>query len=66
VDTARLVKEFGFTPRTTAEAFDDFLRGHAEGSLTQDRLVSAERAILDGIRRIRAAGVRAASGSDRP
>jgi UDP-glucose 4-epimerase len=66
VDTARLVKEFGFTPRTTAEAFDDFLRGHAEGSLTQDRLVSAERAILDGIRRIRAAGERAASGSDRP
>jgi UDP-glucose 4-epimerase len=66
VDTSRLVTEFGFTPRTTAEAFDDFLRGHAEGSLTHDRLVAAERAILDGIRRIRAAGERAASGSDRP
>ena len=66
VDTSRLVGEFGFTPRTTAEAFDDFLRGHAEGSLTQDRLVAAERAILDGIRRIRSTADRAAAGSDRP
>jgi UDP-glucose 4-epimerase len=56
VDTARLVAEFGFTPRTTAEAFDDFVRGHAAGStLTGDRLVAAEQAILDGIRRVRAA-----------
>ena len=29
VDTTRLIKEFGFTPRSTAEAFDDFIRGHA-------------------------------------
>jgi UDP-glucose 4-epimerase len=63
VDSSRLVHEFGFTPRTTAEAFDDFLRGHAEGSLTQDRLASAERAILDGIRRLRST---ASAGSDRP
>jgi UDP-glucose 4-epimerase len=57
VDTARLVEEFGFTPRSTAEAFDDFIKGHANGSsLTGDRLAAAERAILDGVRRVRAAG----------
>ena len=56
VDTSRLVKEFGFTPRTTAAAFNDFINGHRNGSsLTVDRLVAAERAILDGIRRVRAA-----------
>ncbi|MET0419305.1 MAG: NAD-dependent epimerase/dehydratase family protein [Actinoplanes sp.] len=55
VDTTRLVDEFGYTPRTTAEAFDDFITGHAGGSLTADRLAAAERAILDGIRRVRAA-----------
>ncbi|MEV4344182.1 NAD-dependent epimerase/dehydratase family protein [Actinoplanes sp. NPDC049596] len=53
VDTTRLVGEFGFTPRSTAEAFDDFIRGHAGGSLTDDRLAAAEQAILDGIRRVR-------------
>jgi UDP-glucose 4-epimerase len=56
VDTTRLVEEFGFTPRDTATAFDDFIKGHANGSsLTADRLAAAERAILDGIRRFRAA-----------
>jgi UDP-glucose 4-epimerase len=56
VDTTRLVQEFGFTPRTTAEAFDDFVRGHRGGSsLTAERLASTEQAILDGIRRVRAA-----------
>ncbi|WP_370318346.1 NAD-dependent epimerase/dehydratase family protein [Actinoplanes sp. ATCC 53533] len=56
VDTGRLVKEFGFTPRTTAAAFDDFIRGHLAGqALNADRLAAAERAILDGIRRVRAA-----------
>nr|WP_296065133.1 NAD-dependent epimerase/dehydratase family protein [uncultured Actinoplanes sp.] len=66
VDTTRLVREFGFSPRSTAEAFDDFLRGHGNGSLTADRLEVAERAILDGIRRIRAGGERATAGGDRP
>ena len=32
VDTTRLIEEFGFTPRSTAEAFDDFIRGHHGGS----------------------------------
>ena len=55
VDTTRLVTEFGFTPRTTAAAFDDFVRGHRPGSsLTPERLASTEQAILDGIRRVRA------------
>ena len=56
VDTTRLVKEFGFTPRDTETAFADFIRGHANGSsLTADRLVAAEKAILDGIRQLREA-----------
>ena len=67
VDTTRLIREFGFTPRTTAQAFDDFITGHANGSsLTSDRLAAAERAILDGIRRARAAGAeRIGAGGDR-
>ena len=31
VDTTRLVEEFGFTPRSTAVAFDDFIRAHHGG-----------------------------------
>ncbi|WP_229067954.1 NAD-dependent epimerase/dehydratase family protein [Actinoplanes sp. DH11] len=56
VDTSRLIREFGFTPRTTAVAFEEFIRAHTAGStVTADRLATAERAILDGIRRVRAA-----------
>jgi UDP-glucose 4-epimerase len=56
VDTARLVKEFGFTPRSTEVAFAEFLEAHRGGStLTADRIAAAETAILDGIRRVRAA-----------
>ena len=66
VDTTKLVREFGFTPRTTAEAFDDFIRGHANGSsLTHDRLAAAEQAILDGIRRVRATAAEPAGGGER-
>ena len=67
VDTTKLIREFGYTPRDTATAFDDFIRGHANGSsLTADRLEVAERAILDGIRRFRAAALeRATVGGDR-
>ena len=64
VDISRLVEEFGFTPRTTEEAFDDFVRGHANGaSLTADRLDVAEKAILDAIRAVRASAA-ASVGSD--
>jgi len=55
VDTTRLIEEYGFEPRTTAAAFDDFIRGHADRAVvTADQLAAAERAILDGIRRVRA------------
>jgi UDP-glucose 4-epimerase len=65
VDTTRLEREFGFMPRSTAETFDDFIEGHAGGSLTADRLAAAERAILDGVRRVRAAAVDKVSSGDR-
>jgi UDP-glucose 4-epimerase len=55
VDTTRLCTEYGFTPRSTAAAFDDFVRGHQDGTvLSADQLAVAEAAILDGIRRVRA------------
>lgn len=54
VDTTRLTKEYGVTPRTTAEAFADFLRGRVgSGWLSDERLAAAEQAILTGIRRLR-------------
>jgi UDP-glucose 4-epimerase len=56
VDTTRLIQEYGFEPRSTEAAFDDFIRGHAgRRVVTPDHLVAAEQAILDGIRRVRAA-----------
>ena len=54
VDTTRLVEEFGFTPRSTAAAFDDFLARQDGGVLSADRLAAAEQAILDAIRQVRA------------
>jgi UDP-glucose 4-epimerase len=54
VDTSRLMEEYGFTPRSTAAAFDDFIRGHQGGRIVSgERLAAAEQAILDGIRRVR-------------
>lgn len=55
VDTTRLIEEYGFEPRTTAAAFDDFIRGHLDGVVvTANQLAAAERTILDSIRRVRA------------
>jgi UDP-glucose 4-epimerase len=55
VDTTRLIQEFGFTPRTTEAAFEEFIAAHRTGSsLTGDRLAAAENAVLEGIRRVRA------------
>jgi UDP-glucose 4-epimerase len=54
VDTTRLIKEFGFTPRSTPAAFEDFVHTHASGaSLTADRLAAAEQAFLETIQRVR-------------
>jgi UDP-glucose 4-epimerase len=56
VDTARLVREFGFEPRSTAAAFDDFLDGTgAGGILPREAVALAERGILRGIRAARSA-----------
>jgi UDP-glucose 4-epimerase len=56
VDTTRLIGEYGFTPRSTAAAFADFIRAHTEGTvLSPDGLALAERGILEGIRQVRAA-----------
>lgn len=54
VDTSRLVEEYAYTPRSTAAAFDDFITGHAGGTVvTPAQLAVAEQAILDGIRQVR-------------
>ncbi|HEY3008260.1 MAG TPA: NAD-dependent epimerase/dehydratase family protein [Micromonosporaceae bacterium] len=69
VDTSRLIKEYGFTPRTTAAAFDDFIRGHAGGSVIRpERLADVEQGVLDGIRRVREMGwvARRAAGKTSP
>ncbi|HEX6967938.1 MAG TPA: NAD-dependent epimerase/dehydratase family protein [Micromonosporaceae bacterium] len=55
VDVTKLAKEFGFVPRSTAEAFDDFVRAHADGEVINGfQLAVAEQVILAGIRRLRA------------
>ncbi|BCJ66157.1 NAD-dependent epimerase/dehydratase family protein [Polymorphospora rubra] len=70
VDTSRLIREYDFTPRSTAEAFEDFIVGHAGGTVvTPAQLAIAEQAILDGIRQVRTEvlGDRAPTGvTDRP
>jgi UDP-glucose 4-epimerase len=56
VDTSRLVDEYGFTPRSTAAAFADFLAGTGAGGILPHEAVRvAERSILQGIRAARAA-----------
>jgi UDP-glucose 4-epimerase len=55
VDTTRLTTEYGFTPRSTAAAFDDFIAGHPDRTvLGPGQLALAEQTILDGIRQVRA------------
>jgi UDP-glucose 4-epimerase len=56
VDTTRLVKEFGFEPRSTADAFGEFIAAQRSGALLGPDVVrAAERVILDRIRQVRAA-----------
>lgn len=60
VDVRRLVEDFGYRPRSTPEAFDDFIAGHGMGAPvdtdtldTAERLVRAGgRALLAGLRSI--------------
>ena len=51
VDTTRLRTAFGFTPRwTTAQAFDDFVRGRAlRPILGRERVEEAERLVDRGV-----------------
>ena len=54
----RVARGLAFLRRRLAGAYqvDDFIHGHLTGqALSADRLAAAERAILDGIRRVRAA-----------
>jgi UDP-glucose 4-epimerase len=59
VDTGRLIAEYGFTPRSTDEAFDEMIRGRrltGPGSLALLRpaaLSAAEEIVRDGIRAVR-------------
>lgn len=54
VDISRLIAEYRFTPRSTAAAFDDFIRGQDGGRvLDPDRLTRAEQAVLARIRQVR-------------
>ncbi len=55
VDTGRLTRQFGFTPRwTTTQAFDDYVRGRAlRPVLSADRLESVERGVLAVARSLR-------------
>ncbi|MFG2048728.1 NAD-dependent epimerase/dehydratase family protein [Micromonospora sp. NPDC048935] len=56
VDTSRLEQEYDFTPRSTAEAFDDFIRAHHGGVVvTRGQLAAAEQLVLAGIRQVRSA-----------
>ncbi len=65
VDTTRLTREYGFAPRSTAAAFDDFIGAHLGGRIVPAaQLAAAEQAILDGIRRVRAAVGDAAAAGD--
>jgi UDP-glucose 4-epimerase len=54
VDISRMIAEFGFTPRSTTEAFDAFVRSHSSGAtITAERLAAAEAAFLETIHRVR-------------
>jgi UDP-glucose 4-epimerase len=57
VDTTRLHEDFGFTPAyTTAEAFDDFVRGRGlRRYVDPDRVAGVERGLLESLERRRTA-----------
>ncbi|MBO0871531.1 MAG: NAD-dependent epimerase/dehydratase family protein, partial [Micromonosporaceae bacterium] len=56
VDTSELSDEFGFQPRPTPVAFDDFIGGTGGGGvMPQEAVRTAERVVLDGLRRARMA-----------
>jgi UDP-glucose 4-epimerase len=71
VDITRLITTFGFSPRSTEEAFDDFIRGRhlhriGSGALLQPQLMAtAEATVLGGIRAVRRLATAALTGATR-
>jgi UDP-glucose 4-epimerase len=59
VDLERLVREYGFTPRSTEEAFEDLVRGRGmhrtSAVLRPDAVIATELRLLDGLRALRTA-----------
>ncbi len=55
LDTTKLRTEFGFAPRwTTAQAFEDYVRGRAlRPTIDPDRVAAVERGVLDLAARLR-------------
>jgi UDP-glucose 4-epimerase len=55
VDTTRLKRDFGFTPRwTTRQAFDDYVHGRGlRPVLEPERLAALEHGIVDATRVLR-------------
>jgi len=57
VDVSRLIGEYRFTPRPTAEVFDEFARAHRpDALLAPDRVRAAEATLRDSVRLLRLAG----------
>ncbi|MBB5871462.1 UDP-glucose 4-epimerase [Allocatelliglobosispora scoriae] len=54
VDVSKLTREFGFTPRPTAEAFRAFVKTHETGAaFTPERIAAVEQTLLDMIASVR-------------
>ncbi|MGH3713744.1 MAG: NAD-dependent epimerase/dehydratase family protein [Micromonosporaceae bacterium] len=67
VDTTRLFAEYGFRPRRTVEAFDDFVRGHDLTSVISPHNVAAmEGLLIDQIRQARRGFAPAGAGASAP
>ena len=53
VDTSKLGKEFGFTPRSTTVAFDEFIKAHQHGAIVTPERIDR---FLDMIKSVRSRG----------
>jgi len=50
VDTSKLSQEFGFVPRSTRVAFDDFIKSHQEGTVVTPERVDSLIEMIRGVR----------------
>jgi UDP-glucose 4-epimerase len=54
VDTSKLIEEYGFRPRRTVDAFDDFVRGHDLSSvISPDNVAAVEKLVVEQFRQAR-------------